>query len=62
MGYNMITVWLKNWVYKFDGKLGTLENIDTKNMYFLNDEQTKLANKSNDNIQSMITGLIILGE
>lgn len=57
----MMTVWRKEWVFKFDGKLGTIENTKMRNMYFLSESETKLAVKSNKELDKLIN-LIILGE
>lgn len=50
----MITVWRKHWVYKFDGKLGTLEDTRNKYMYFPNKLETIECNKSNAYIDKLI--------
>lgn len=57
----MMTIWRKQFVFKFDGVIGTIENVDTKDMYFLNQVQNKLACKSNIELDKIIE-LIKLGE
>lgn len=57
----MMTIWRKQFVFKFDGKMGTIENVDTRIMYFPSDDQTKLACKSNTELDKIIE-LIKLGE
>lgn len=57
----MITVWRKEYVFKFDGIWGTIEDTTAKCMYFLSEEQTKLACKSNRELDKLIN-LIKLGE
>ncbi len=52
-----MTIWRKEFVFKFDGKLGTIENTETKCMYFLNDEQTKACCKNNKNLDFLISFL-----
>jgi hypothetical protein len=56
----MITVHRKNWVYKYDGKLATLEDTNNKYMYFPNKLETIECNKSNvyiDYLINIITNL-----
>ena len=50
----MMAVWRKHFVFKFDGKLGTIEDTTKKVMKFLNDEQTKLCCKSNVELDKII--------
>ena len=59
-GNSIITVWRKNWVYKFDGKLGTLEDTNNKYMYFMTRNEADQCNASNiyiDYLINIITNL-----
>ena len=59
-GNNMMTVYRKDFCFKFDGKLGTIEDTRNNCMYFLNEEQTKACCKSNSNLDKCIK--VLTGE
>lgn len=50
----MITVCIGDFVYKYDGKLGTIEDTVNKCMYFLDEHQVSMCNQSNLNIEFLI--------
>jgi len=54
----MITVYRNQFVFKYDGKLGTIEDTSKNCMYFLNDEQCKLCCKSNIELDKIINTLV----
>lgn len=57
----MMTIRRKQFVFKFDGKMGTIENVDTKIMYFPEYIDSIRACKSNIELDKIIE-LIKLGE
>ncbi len=56
-----MTIWRKQFVFKFDGKMGTIENVDTKVMYFPEYMDSIRACRSNVELDKIIE-LIKLGE
>ena len=57
----MMTIYRKQFVFKYDGNLGTIENVESKVMYFLNDIDSMRSCRSNIELDKIIE-LIKLGE
>ena len=50
----MMTIWRKEYCFKFDGKIGTIEDTHNQVMYFLTDLQSKKCCALNSNLDTII--------